>query len=158
MQSSGGSVMAVLAAVRRAVLLGVSCFAVLGVSGAAFGDQYPSKPVKIVIPFTAGGVTDLGGRLIAQRLSEKLGQQFYIENVPGAGGNLGMAQVARAPGDGYTVLLSSSSVTVNPTLYQKMPFDVEKDLIPVTKAGGSPNSWQVHPSFPAKNMKELVDL
>jgi tripartite-type tricarboxylate transporter receptor subunit TctC len=69
-----------------------------------------------------------------------------------------MAQVARAPGDGYTMLLSSSSVTVNPSLYQKMPFDVEKDLIPVTKAGGSPNSWLVHPSFPAKDMKELVDL
>ena len=90
-------------------------------------------------------MTDLTGRLIAQKLSEKLGQQFYIENVAGAGGNIGMAQVARAPGDGYTMLLSSSSVTVNPSLYTKMPFDVKKDLIPVTKAGGSPNSWLVHP-------------
>ena len=69
-----------------------------------------------------------------------------------------MAQVARAPGDGYTMLLSSSSVTVNPSLYNKMPYDVEKDFIPVTKAGGSPNSWLVNPSFPAKTMKELVDL
>ena len=69
-----------------------------------------------------------------------------------------MAQVARAPGDGYTVLLSSSSITVNPSLYSKLPFDVEKDLIPVTKAGGSPNSWLVNPNFPAKTMKELVDL
>ena len=138
----------------RAVAL---CAAVV-FSGSAFAQQYPNKPVKIIIPFPAGGVTDLGGRLIAQRLSEKLGQQFYIENVPGAGGNLGMAQVARSPGDGYTILLSSSSVTVNPSLYQKMPFDVEKDLIPVTKAGGSPNSWLVHPSFPAKDMKDLIDL
>ena len=120
--------------------------------------QYPNKPVKIIIPFPAGGVTDIAGRLIAQRLSEKLGQQFFIENVAGAGGNLGMAQVARAPGDGYTILLSSSSVTVNPSLYAKMPFDVEKDLIPVTKAGGSPNSWLVNPSFPAKTMTELVEL
>jgi tripartite-type tricarboxylate transporter receptor subunit TctC len=127
-------------------------------SGPTLAQQYPTKPVKIIIPFPAGGVTDLAGRMIAQKLSEKLGQQFYIENIGGAGGNIGMAQVARAPGDGYTILLSSSSVTVNPSLYQKMPFDVEKDLIPVTKAGGSPNSWLVHPSFPAKNMKDLVDL
>src|SRR2546421_11119783 len=140
--------------ILRAIALG----AALLVSGAAFAEPYPSKPVKIIIPFPAGGVTDLGGRLIAQRLSEKLGQQFYIENVPGAGGNLGMAQVARAPGDGYTILLSSSSITVNPSLYNKMPFDVEKDLIPVTKAGGSPNSWLVNPDFPAKTMKDLIDL
>src|SRR5437868_5075648 len=135
----------------------VACTALL-VSGSAFAEQYPSKPVKIIIPFPAGGVTDIAGRLIAQRLSERLGQQFYIENIGGAGGNLGMAQVARAPADGYTMLLSSSSVSVNPSLYNNMPFDPEKDLAPVTKAGGSPNSWLVHPSFPAKNMKELVEL
>jgi Tripartite tricarboxylate transporter family receptor len=138
----------------RAITLSVACL----ISGSAFGQQYPNKPVKIIIPFPAGGVTDLAGRLIAQKLSERLGQQFYIENIGGAGGNLGMAQVARAPGDGYTVLLSSSSVTVNPSLYNKMAFDVEKDLIPVTKAGGSPNSWLVNPNFPAKNMKDLVEL
>jgi tripartite-type tricarboxylate transporter receptor subunit TctC len=120
--------------------------------------NYPSHPVKIVVPFSAGGVTDLAGRLIAQKLSERLGQQFYIENVGGVGGNLGMAQVARAPGDGYTILLASSSVVVNPSLYSKMPFDVEKDLIPVTKAGGSPNSWLVNPNFPVKTMQELVAL
>src|SRR6476646_9438032 len=140
--------------ILRAVVLGAACL----ISGAAFAQQYPTKPVKIIIPFPAGGVTDLAGRLIAQKLSEKLGQQFYIENIAGAGGNIGMAQAARAPGDGYTILLSSSSITVNPSLYNKMPFDVEKDLIPVTKAGGSPNSWLVNPSFPAKTMKELVDL
>jgi tripartite-type tricarboxylate transporter receptor subunit TctC len=132
--------------------------AALVFSGSALAEQYPSKPVKIIIPFPAGGVTDLAGRLIAQKLSERLGQQFYIENIGGAGGNLGMAQVARSPGDGYTILLASSSITVNPSLYQKMPFDVEKDLIPVTKAGGSPNSWLVNPNFPAKTMKEMIDL
>ena len=132
--------------------------AALLVCGAANAQQYPTKPVKILIPFPAGGVTDIAGRLIAQKLSEKLGQQFYIENQAGAGGNLGMASVARSPGDGYTILLSSSSITVNPSLYQKMPFDVEKDLTPVTKAGGSPNSWLVNPNFPAKTMKELIEL
>jgi tripartite-type tricarboxylate transporter receptor subunit TctC len=136
----------------------VALLAALFVSGSAFAQQYPSKPVKIIIPFAAGGVTDLAGRLIAQKLSEKLGQQFFIENVGGAGGNIGMTQAARAPGDGYTILLSSSSITVNPSLYAKMPFDVEKDLIPVTKAGGSPNSWLVNPSFPAKTMNEMIEL
>jgi tripartite-type tricarboxylate transporter receptor subunit TctC len=135
----------------------VACAALLA-SGTAFADNYPGKPVKIIVPFAAGGVTDIAARLIGQKLSERLGQQFYIENVGGAGGNIGMTQVARAPGDGYTVLLASSSITVNPSLYANMPFDVEKDLIPVTKAGGSPNAWQVNPSFPAKNMKELVEL
>lgn len=133
------------------------CTALLACSS-AFAEQYPSKPVKIIIPFSAGGVTDIAGRMIAQRLSERLGQQFYIENIGGAGGNLGMAQVARAPADGYTVLLSSSSVSVNPSLYASMPFDPEKDLAPVTKAGGSPNSWLVNPSFPAKTMNELIEL
>src|SRR5215213_1817956 len=126
--------------ILRAIALGAVCL----MSSAAVAQQYPTKPVKIIIPFPAGGVTDLAGRLIAQRLSEKLGQQFFIENVGGAGGNIGMAQAARAPGDGYTVLLSSSSVTVNPSLYAKMPFDVEKDLIPVTKAGGSSTpGWSI---------------
>jgi tripartite-type tricarboxylate transporter receptor subunit TctC len=142
----------------KAFLRVVAGCAAMLVAGPALADQYPSKPVKIIVPFAAGGVTDIAGRLIAQKLSEKLGQQFYIENVGGAGGNLGMAQVARAPGDGYTVLLSSSSITVNPSLYASMPFDAEKDLIPVTKAGGSPNAWLVNPSFPAKNMKDLIEL
>jgi tripartite-type tricarboxylate transporter receptor subunit TctC len=127
-------------------------------SSTALADQYPTKPVKVIVPFPAGGVTDIAARLITQKLSERLGQQFYVENVGGAGGNLGMAQVARSAGDGYTVLISSSSVTVNPSLYNKMPFDVEKDLIPVTKAGGSPNSWLVNPDFPAKTMTDLIEL
>jgi tripartite-type tricarboxylate transporter receptor subunit TctC len=143
-----------MTAIFRIAALG----AALLVSGSAFAQQYPSKPVKILIPFPAGGVTDIAGRLIAQKLSERLGQQFYIENVAGAGGNLGMANVARSPGDGYTILFASSSIVVNPSLYNKIPFDVEKDFIPVTKAGGSPNSWLVNPNFPAKTMKELIDL
>jgi tripartite-type tricarboxylate transporter receptor subunit TctC len=133
-------------------------FFALVLAGAASAQQYPSKPVRIVIPFPAGGVTDIAGRLIAQRLSERLGQQFYIENISGAGGNLGMGQVARAVGDGYTMLLSSSSVVVNPSLYNTIPFDVDKDLIPVTKAGATPNSWVVNTNFPAKTIKELIDL
>jgi tripartite-type tricarboxylate transporter receptor subunit TctC len=127
-------------------------------TGQAFSQQYPTKPVKIVVPFPPAGVTDIITRLVAQHLSEKLGQQFYVENIAGAAGNLGMAQVARAPGDGYTILFASSSIVVNPSLYNKVPFDVEKDFIPVTKAGATPNSWQINPDFPAKTMKDLVAL
>jgi tripartite-type tricarboxylate transporter receptor subunit TctC len=132
--------------------------AALVMSGAALAQQYPAKPVKIIVPFPAGGITDIAGRLIAQKLSERLGQQFYIENIAGAGGNVGMGNAARAPGDGYTILFASSSIVVNPSLYNKVPFDVDKDFIPVTKAGGSPNSWLVNNDFPAKTMKELIDL
>lgn len=138
----------------RLVVLGAALLA----GTTAQAQQYPSKPVKIIIPFAAGGVTDIAGRVIAAEMSKKLGQQFYIENQGGAGGNLGMANVARSAGDGYTILFASSSFTVNPNLYAKPPFDAEKDFIPVTKAGGSPNAWLVNPSFPAKTMQELIDI
>jgi tripartite-type tricarboxylate transporter receptor subunit TctC len=124
----------------------------------AFAQQYPTKPVRIIVPFPAGGQTDTAGRLIAQRLSERLGQQFYIENIAGAGGNLGMGQAAKAAGDGHTVLLASSSIVVNPNLYKNVPYELGKDLIPVTKAGGAPNSWVVNANFQTKTMKELIDL
>jgi tripartite-type tricarboxylate transporter receptor subunit TctC len=132
--------------------------AALLISGAAYAQQYPTKPVKIIIPFAAGGVTDIAGRLIAAELSKRMGQQFYIENIGGAGGNIGMGQAAKAPPDGYTVLLASSSYVVNPSLYAKPPYDAEKDFIPVTKAGFTPNSWIVNPNFPAKTMKNLIDM
>jgi len=130
----------------------------LVIPGSAFAQQYPSKPVKIIVPFPPAGVTDIVGRLVAQKLSEKLGEQFYIENIAGAGGNLGMGQAARSPGDGYTILFASSSIVVNPTLYSKVPFDIDKDFVPVTKAGATPNSWQINPNFPASTMAALIDI
>jgi tripartite-type tricarboxylate transporter receptor subunit TctC len=142
----------------KTILTTIVIGATVLMSGTAFGQQYPNKPVKVIVPFAAGGVTDIATRLIAQKLTERLNQQFYVENVPGAGGNIGMGQAAHSPGDGYTILFSSSSAVVNPSLYTKMPFDMEKDLVPITKAGGSPNSWLVNPSFPAKDMKELVEM
>ena len=140
--------------VTRIVALGTA----LVISASAFAEQYPTKPVRIIVPFPPAGVTDIVGRLVAQKLSERLGQQFYIENIAGAGGNLGMGQAARSLGDGYTVLFASSSIVVNPTLYSKVPFDIDKDFIPVTKAGATPNSWQVSPSFPASTMTDLIDI
>jgi tripartite-type tricarboxylate transporter receptor subunit TctC len=142
----------------KSVIRFVALCAALVLSGTAFAQQYPSKPVKIIVPFPAGGVTDVATRMIAQKLSEKLKQQFYIENIAGAGGNNGMGNAARSPGDGYTILVASSSIVVNPSLYNKVPYDIDKDFIPVTKAGGTPNSWVVNANFPAKTMKEFIDL
>ena len=145
------------AEMRRLIRI-VALGAALVISGSAFAQQYPSKPVKIIVPFPPAGVTDIVGRLVAQKLSEKLGEQFYIENIAGAGGNLGMGQAARSPGDGYTILFASSSIVVNPTLYSKVPFDIDKDFVPVTKAGATPNSWQINPNFPASTMAALIDI
>ena len=107
-------------------------------AGAAQAASYPDHPVKIVVPFAPAGPTDVMARLIAQKLSESLKQQFYVENHPGAGGNIGMVQVAKSAPDGYTILVASSSFVVNPRLYAKNPYDPFKDFAPVTLAAASP--------------------
>jgi tripartite-type tricarboxylate transporter receptor subunit TctC len=124
----------------------------------ALAAGYPDHPVKVIVPFAAGGPTDVMARLLAQKLSEKLGQQFYIENVAGAGGNIGTANAARSAGDGYTILIASSSYVVNPSLYKNCPYDAEKDFIPVTLAAITPNILIVNPSVGAKTAKELIAL
>ncbi len=119
---------------------------------------YPDHPVKIIAPFTAGGPSDLVARLLADKLSQSLGQQFYVENRPGAGGNIGMTQVARSAPDGYTILVASSSYVVNPSLYANKPYDPYKDFAPITLAGAAPNILIAHPSLPAKTVKEAIAL
>ena len=119
---------------------------------------YPNHPVKVIVPFAAAGPTDVIARMLAQRLSERLGQQFYVENHAGAGGNLGMGMAAREPADGYSLLVVSSSFVVNPSLYAKAPYDPYKDFAPVTLAAASPNIVVVHPSVPARSVQELIDL
>jgi tripartite-type tricarboxylate transporter receptor subunit TctC len=119
--------------------------------------NYPEKPVRIIVPFAPAGPTDVVARLIAQKLSERLGKQFYIDNVVGAGGNNGMGQAARAPADGYTILFVSSSFVVNPSLYPKIPYDPFKDFAPITVAGDAPNALLVNPTVPAKTVAELID-
>jgi tripartite-type tricarboxylate transporter receptor subunit TctC len=138
------------------LLRAVAVVAALVVSGSAFAQQYPTKPVKVIVPFGPGGPTDVVARLITQALSDRLKENFFVENVPGAGGNLGMAHVAKADGDGYTLLVASSSIVVNPSLYAQVPFDFHKDFIPITKIGASPNALIVHPSLNIKTVKELV--
>jgi tripartite-type tricarboxylate transporter receptor subunit TctC len=124
----------------------------------ARAQSYPTHPVKVVVPFAPAGPTDVMARLIAQKLSENLKQQFFVENHPGAGGNIGMMAVARSAPDGYTILVASSSYTVNPSLYAKNPYDAFKDFAPITLAAASPNILVVNPDIPAKTVKELVDF
>jgi tripartite-type tricarboxylate transporter receptor subunit TctC len=138
-----------------AMLFGAATFAVTTCAHAA---GYPDHPVKIIVPFPAGGITDVVARLIAQHLSERLGQQFFVTDIGGAGGNIGMGDAARAHGDGYTLLFASSSMVVNPSLYKTVPYDIGKDFIPINKIGGTPNSWLVNNSFPAQTMHDLVSL
>jgi len=127
-------------------------------AGTSFSQNYPTKPVRIIAPFAPGGGTDFIARLLAQKLTERLGQQVIVENKPGAGGNLGAEFAVKSAPDGYTLLLIAGSYTVNPSLYAKPPYDPDKDFAPVTKAAGSPNGLFVHPSIPAKSVKELVEL
>jgi tripartite-type tricarboxylate transporter receptor subunit TctC len=119
---------------------------------------YPNKPVKIIVPFAPGGPTDTMARLVAQKFSETLGQQFYVDNEPGAGGNIGMGNAAKSAPDGYTLLFVSSSFVVNPSLYAKIPYDANKDFLPVSNVGDAPNILVVHPDVPAKSVSELVAL
>jgi tripartite-type tricarboxylate transporter receptor subunit TctC len=135
-----------------------ACALLLAAALPASAAGYPERTVKVIVPFAAGGPTDVMARLIAQKLGERLGQQFYVENVPGAGGNIGMVNAARATPDGYTILFVSSSYTVNPSLYKNCPYDPFKDLVPVTLAAITPNILIVNPSVAAKTPKELIEL
>ena len=125
----------------------------------AQGDvKYPTRPVRVIVPFAPGGVTDVMGRLLAQKLSDNLGRQFYIDNVGGAGGNIGTGMAVREPADGYTLVITSSSYVVNPSLHAKVPYDPTKDLVPVTISGASPNVVVVNPQGPAQSINELVEM
>ena len=119
---------------------------------------YPTKPVRFVVPFVAGGPTDIQGRLLGEKLGQRMGQQFIIDNRGGAGGNIGMELTAKAPPDGYTIVIATVGTwAVNPHLY-KLPFDVVKDFAPITQVSTSPGVLVVHPSVPAKSVKELIAL
>ena len=120
------------------------------------GQAFPNRPLRVIVPFAPGGPTDIIGRVMAAKLTEALGQQVVIDNRSGAGGNIGMAMAARAANDGYTYLLVSSSLMVNPSLYAKPGFDPIKDFIPITCVAASSNIITAHPSQPFRNAKDLV--
>jgi tripartite-type tricarboxylate transporter receptor subunit TctC len=127
-------------------------------SHVARAQSYPARSVRAIVAFAPGGVTDTFARLMAQKLGERLGQQFYIENITGATGNIGTGQAAKAAPDGYTLLFAFSSYVVNPTLFDKIPYDPYKDFEPVTLAVTSTTVLAVHPSVPAKTVGDLVAL
>jgi len=130
--------------------------ATLAASG-AWGQSWPDKPVRVVVAFTAGGTTDILARSVGQQLSERLKQQFVIDNKPGAGGNLGTEIVVRAPADGYTLIVDSvGPIAVNPTLYPKLSYNPLTDLVPIVQIAEVPNVLVVHPSLPVKTFEEFV--
>ncbi|HLH95478.1 MAG TPA: tripartite tricarboxylate transporter substrate binding protein [Xanthobacteraceae bacterium] len=124
----------------------------------AFAQAYPVRPVRVIVPYAPGGPTDVCARLIAQGLSDRLGKQFYVENVPGAGGNIGTGQAARAAPDGYAILITVNSHVINPTLYRSIPYDPFKDFEPVSLVATFASALSVNPALPAKNVGELVAL
>lgn len=126
-------------------------------SPSAMADTYPTKPVTIIVPFAAGGTADVIGRIYADRLSKKFGQQFIIENRVGAGGNIGVNGTAKAAPDGYTIGVASVTIAINPHVYKgKMPFDSVKDLKPLMLMATQPNVLVVHPSLPVQTVPELI--
>jgi tripartite-type tricarboxylate transporter receptor subunit TctC len=123
----------------------------------AFAQTYPTRPIRMIVTFGPGGPTDVIGRLIAQKVSESFGQQIYVENVAGAGGNIGVAAALRAPADGYTIVAVSTGFIINPSLYARVPYAI-KDFAPISVVAASPNAITVNPSVPAKTIQELVAL
>src|SRR5688572_13261175 len=129
------------------------------VAGAAFGQAWPNKPIRIIVPYPAGGTSDILARAVGQKLSEQWGQAVVVENKPGATGNIGADFVAKSPPDGYTVLLADiGSLAIAPSVVKALPFDPVKDFAPVIMVAYSPHLLVVHPSVPVKDARELVAL
>jgi tripartite-type tricarboxylate transporter receptor subunit TctC len=137
----------------------LALFFALFTAGAALGQPFPAKPVRIVVPFSPGGVADSSARVISERLGARLGQSVLVENRPGASGNIGTHSVASAAPDGYTLLLGfDGTMVVNPHVYAKLPFDTLRDFAPVTKLGDATLILVAHPSVPAKDLREFIAI
>ena len=144
---------------RNRMLLTLITAALVAAIVPAAAQEYPAKPVRLVVPFTPGGTTDILGRLVAQKLSEAFGRQVLVDNRPGAGGTIGSDIVAKSPPDGYTLIMGHiGTFGVNPTLYPKLPYDAVKDFQPITLFAMIPNLMSVNPSLPVKSVKELIAL
>jgi tripartite-type tricarboxylate transporter receptor subunit TctC len=138
--------------------LAAGAAALPAVSRIARAQAYPARPVRMIVPFAAGSATDAFARLIAQKLSEQIGQRFYVENIAGSGGNIGTGRAAKAAPDGYTVLVTASGFELNPILYEKVPYDPVKDFEPVTLAVTTNVVLAVNPSLPVMTVRDLVGL
>ena len=145
---------------RRDIFRSAAAAAALAAApDAAWADTYPSHPVRIIVAFGAGGPGDVFARLLAERFSQHFGQQFFVENIVGAGGNIGTEKAARATPDGYTILVNANNQIINPLLYETVPYDPVKDLAPVSLAAGFPTAFSVNTEkVPAKTVAELVEL
>jgi tripartite-type tricarboxylate transporter receptor subunit TctC len=142
-----------------AKLAGAAAAIVVACSGTvAWSQAFPTKPVRVIVPWPPGGGTDIFGRSIGQKLTESWGQQVIVDNRPGAAGNIGAQLAARAPADGYTLLLATITLATSPSLYRSLGYDPLRDLEPVTLIAGVPHLLVVHPSLPAKSVKELIAL
>jgi tripartite-type tricarboxylate transporter receptor subunit TctC len=141
---------------RRFLHLAAGAVALPAVSRIASAQAYPTRPVRIIVGFPAGGPADIIARLMGQWLSERLGQPFVIENRPGAGSNIGTEVAVRAPSDGYTLLLANTTNAINATLYDNLNFNFIRDIAPVASIVRGPNVMEVHPSFPAKTVPEFI--
>jgi tripartite-type tricarboxylate transporter receptor subunit TctC len=141
---------------RKFLHLAAGAAALPAVSRIAWAQSYPTRPVRIIVPFAPAGSTDIVARLIGQWLSERLGQQFVIDNRPGGGGNIGTEAVVRAPADGYTLLLVGGSNAINATLYDKLNFNFIRDIAPVGSVIRFPYVMVVNPSVPAKSVPEFI--
>ena len=133
-------------------------FVCAAVGAGVHAQQYPSKTVRLIVPFTPGGGTDIVGRLLAAKLSESLGQQVIVDNRPGAGTVIGSELLAKAAPDGHTLILQVNSLAANHTLYRKLPYDTLRDFTPVILAASTPNVLVVHPSMPVRNVRDFVVL
>jgi tripartite-type tricarboxylate transporter receptor subunit TctC len=140
----------------RHLWLALLALSVVALSGPVDAQDYPNKPIKFVVPYPPGGGTDVVARIVNEPLATALGQPIIIDNRGGAAGNLGTDIVAKAPADGYTILFTLSSHTINPKLYEKLPFDVERDFVPVSLVALIPQILVVNPSVPIANVKELI--
>jgi tripartite-type tricarboxylate transporter receptor subunit TctC len=137
-------------------LVSLSLFAVLGAAGIATAADYPTRPVKWIVPYPPGGTTDVLARIVAVWLTEKMGHSFIVENKPGGGNNIGVEMVVNAPADGYTILLVNPANGINATLYKNLPFNFIRDITPVAGLVRSPNVMEVTNSFPAKTVAEFI--
>jgi len=144
--------------ISRCAHFSLFCMMVLPAAGVAYAQTYPAKSIRMVMPFPPGGPTDIVGRLVAQKLSEQIGQSVVADSRPGASGNVGLEIASKAPADGYTIVLSSPVIALSPLLYGKLNYDPWKDLTPIALVGAVRNVLVVHPSVPAKDLKELVAI
>jgi tripartite-type tricarboxylate transporter receptor subunit TctC len=147
-----------LGRIALATCIALGCTWAFPQSPAPGAASYPAKPVRLIVPFPPGASSDVVGRMIAQKLGEYIGQQVIVDNRPGAGGNLGIGLAAKAPPDGYTMVIATASIAVSASLYANPGYDAVRDLAPIARLASIPNVLLVHPSVPAKTLKQFVEL